>query len=306
MPPAPSSCVLLSTYNGARHLDEQLDSVLVQDVPGVLRVLVRDDGSRDGTIALLEDRARRDPRVVLDAGQNIGVVRSFHQLLADDRAEADYVAFCDQDDVWLPGKLARGIRTLERFGATPALYCARVALVDAALRPLGDSPPIQREPAFENALVENIATGCTIVMNAAARALLLSAWPDRRVNMHDWWAYLVVSAFGHVVYDSEPCLLYRQHGGNVVGARVGWRLWVQRGARFLDGSHRTLASEQAEEFAARYGARLTARHRRTLERFLAGRRSAARRLRYAATADVWRQRTIDSAILRCLYALGRV
>jgi hypothetical protein len=181
------------------------------------------------------------------------------------------------------------------------MYCSRLLLVDDALRPIGRSPLPRRGPAFENALVENIATGCTIVLNAAARQLLLRSLPADGVRMHDWWAYLTLSAFGRVVYDPEPRILYRQHGGNVVGAATGWRRWSQRIERFRSGAHRARTAAQAAAFAALCGASLPPARRRVLDRFVAHTRApATRRVRYALTSDVWRQRPVDSLIFRCL------
>lgn len=298
--------VLLSTYNGARYLREQLDSVLAQEGCDV-RLRVRDDGSSDETLAILAEYARRDARVRYVAEPNVGVVRSFRALIDGADPDAAFVAFCDQDDVWLPGKLARAVARLTPLASGPALYCARLQLVDAELRSLTLSPRPRRPLAFENALVENVATGCSVVLSRAGAAKLRESFVDEHVLMHDWWAYLVISAFGAVVYDDEPALLYRQHGHNVVGGATGVALWRRRVARFSAGAHRGLMSTQALAFAERCGERLAAAERRALDRFLRGIRGGPlRRLGYALTADVWRQRRLDSLILRCLIVLGRV
>lgn len=302
----PRVCVLMSTYNGAAHLREQVDSVLGQ-VGCDVRLLARDDGSRDESVRILEEYALRDARVSVCAEENLGVVASFHSLLLRAGGDCGYVAFCDQDDVWFEDKLARATARLAPLGDEPAMYCSRLALVDATLRPLGLSPLAVRGPAFENALVENIATGCTVVLNRSARTLLLELLAEQDVRMHDWWAYLVLSAFGRVIYDEEPTIQYRQHGGNVVGAATGLARWRQRIDRFRSGAHRSLTSAQAAAFAARCADRLPERHRRVLHSFVsAARGGLARRLWYALTADVWRQRRLDNLVFRCLIVLGRV
>jgi len=226
--------VLLATWQGERHLPAQLNSLASQR--GVeWDLLWRDDGSRDGTVALLNAFAEQVGRTrrLIGPGERLGAARSFMTLLGAVEGEG-LSAFCDQDDVWLPDKLSRAADALDRLPrGIPGLYCARQLLVDDALTPIGLSPLLRRSPAFGNALVQNIATGCTVVMNAEARRLALSVSVPP-MSMHDWWCYLLVSGCGGtVVFDSQPPILYRQHQTNAVGAAAApltraWRA-VQRG-----------------------------------------------------------------------------
>lgn len=222
--------VLMSTYNGQRWLLPQLESILLQLPPDGL-LMVRDDGSRDGSVALVESLG--DPRVRLDRGQNLGFGPSFLSLLAMAPPQASLVLLADQDDVWLPGKLERARSWLAAHRDVPALYGGAKRLVDEHLRPLGDSPPWPRPPGFQNALVENIITGCTAALNGPALRLLQRAGVAQGVHFHDWWLYLVVSAHGVVLVDDEPMLLYRQHGHNHIGQGAGVIGRWQQMARFL-------------------------------------------------------------------------
>jgi hypothetical protein len=131
----------------------------------------------------------------------------------------DIAAFADQDDVWRPEKLARGVAALGAVTAPgPALYSARQMLVDAALRPLGLSAGLRRPTGFPAALAQNVTTGCTIMMNRAAAAAVAGSAPPS-ATLHDWWCYLVVTAGGGtLLHDDEPVVLYRQHPNNTVGA----------------------------------------------------------------------------------------
>lgn len=217
----PDVVILLSTYNGARFLPEQLGSLAAQEGLGGTALLWRDDGSTDGTRALLEGFALPGGRVreAAELSGRLGAARSFLALLAA-APEAPFYAFCDQDDVWLPRKLARAVEQLARLPADqPAFCCGRQQLVDASLQPLGLSPVPRRPLGFGNALAQNVATGCTMVLNAAARRLMAAAPPPPAGSIHDWWCYLMVTgAGGQVIFDPEPGILYRQHGGNVIGA----------------------------------------------------------------------------------------
>ena len=256
--------------------------MLAQDV----ELLVRDDGSTDGTLELLRSRG-----LEAEPGEHVGFVRSFGALLA--RADADYVAFCDQDDVWLPDKISRAVARLEGVSG-PALYCGRLSVVDERLEPLGLSPLPRRGLSFANALVESQAAGCTIVLNREARELV-GELPAEVVS-HDWWAYLVVSAFGELVYDPQPAILFRKHRGQAFGIGVGaidtLRAKLTRGTSVLP---------QVRAFEREYGDRLGEEERRILERFL-----QSPRLRYALRPDVYRQSRRDDALLRAKLALGRV
>jgi glycosyltransferase involved in cell wall biosynthesis len=219
--------ILLSTWNGAAYLTDQLASFLRLNGPD-WRLYWRDDGSEDRSVDIVRAfGAAEGTGRLMDRNDNrgrIGITASFLSLLR--RAPpGSIVAFADQDDVWLPEKLARGVRALEAVAAgTPALYCARQSLVNAALRPIRLSARLTEPPGFPQALTQNIATGCTVMLNADAVSLIAGARepPD---TLHDWWAYLVVTAAGgRVLIDDEPTVLYRQHAGNAVGVPLSpWR-----------------------------------------------------------------------------------
>ncbi len=216
--------ILLSTFNGEFFLDEQLESLLNQTHKDWI-LYWRDDGSHDNTRAVMADFALRagQGRCVELAGpsRNLGSAVSFHALLAavtSSLAADDMVAFADQDDVWLPGKLARGLAAFATVPPTlPALYCARQVLVDARLNRIGLSA-IAAHGGFPASLTQNVATGCTMMLNGAAARQVAASRPPT-VTQHDWWCYLLVTAAGGVLLqDPEPVILYRQHAGNAVGA----------------------------------------------------------------------------------------
>ena len=219
--------ILLSTYDGARFLPEQLASFLEQThADWVLHW--RDDGSGDNSAAVLRAFAAGTGRgrcvEHVDPVGNVGVLASYISLLrgaAPGLGEADAIAFADQDDVWFADKLARGVAMLPALGGA-ALYCARYVLADAALRRIGLSERLRRPAGFPQSLTQNIATGCTILLNAEAVRLIARSAPPAG-TLHDWWCYLMVSAAGGaVVRDETPVMLYRQHAGNAVGATPVW------------------------------------------------------------------------------------
>ncbi|HTW27566.1 MAG TPA: glycosyltransferase family 2 protein [Acetobacteraceae bacterium] len=217
--------VLLSTWNGGRFLPAQLDSLMGQ-THADWRLVWRDDGSTDDTVGLIRDFACRMPAgrfIEAEApGLRRGVTASFLFLLRDAIRTvpgAAAYAFADQDDVWLPEKVARGAAALAAVeGGMPALYCARQVLVDQDLARIGESGPLRDPPGFPAALTQNIATGCTVMLNQAAARLVAASEPPA-MTLHDWWSYLMVAAAGgRLIADDAAVVLYRQHGGNAVGA----------------------------------------------------------------------------------------
>ena len=217
--------ILLSTYQGERYLTPQLHSLLSQTHQDWV-LYWRDDGSTDGTPGLMRDfmaRLEAGRAIALADNGRLGTTESFIRLLR--RAHADgnpLVAFADQDDVWLPEKLTRGVRALAAVAEPlPALYFARQVLVDAGLRRIALSFRLRRPPGFPACLTQNLATGCTVLMNRAAMALVAGSTPPPG-SLHDWWSYIMVSAHGGpLLADPEPTVLYRQHESNAIGAPNG-------------------------------------------------------------------------------------
>ena len=215
----------MGTYNGAEFLPQQLDSLAAQTHKN-WRLWVSDDGSADATHDILRrcQEAWGEDKLCLLAGPGRGFPANFLALAARPDISADYYAWSDQDDVWLPSKLARALVHLAPYGPSrPVLYCGRTILTDREGRDRGFSPLMtRRPPGFANALVQSLAGGNTMVFNQAARELI-AAQPDLSVVTHDWWAYQVVSGCGGMVlYDPEPLVRYRQHGGNLIGQNRGF------------------------------------------------------------------------------------
>jgi glycosyltransferase involved in cell wall biosynthesis len=298
--------IMMSTFNGARFLPELLKSVARQT--GVtVRWWIRDDGSTDSTREILADASKHMNLHVL-TGPNKGVVFSYLELVQTCPQDADLYAFCDQDDVWLPAKLERAAQKISACGTgAPMLYCSRLIVVDSLLRELGLTLMPRRPLGLQNALVQNAATGCTIVMNETALALLQQATPDpKRVVMHDHWAYLVVSALGTVVFDPTPSILYRQHDSNVVGARSGLQASFRRVRRAFDSQRRLALTVQDVELERLYGQAMDNVRTTLVRRCLTGVCAASfrERLLYALTGAVYRQRCIDDIVMKVLISLG--
>jgi len=216
MAPGRNVQILLATYNGGRYLDGQLASLRRQDCADRISLLIRDDGSTDDTVARLE---RFDPgplAITLMRGDNLGVTGCFQALMTAADREAGCFLFCDQDDVWAPGKVTAAVAALPKSDE-PALYCGRSIITDAALKPRGLTAAAPRGPSFRNALIQNIAPGHTMAFNRSLLDVAAQTFDPARAIMHDHWAYLLASALGTVVFDSRPWAWYRTHGANQIG-----------------------------------------------------------------------------------------
>jgi len=297
--------VLMSTYNGERFIEEQVTSILNQLPPEGL-LMVRDDGSRDRTVALI--RGFGDERIALICGANLGFARSFLTLLQQAPPDAEMVMFSDQDDVWLSHKIERAWTHLRAAPSGPVLYCSAQMLVDETLIPLQPTPAWPRPPSYTGALAENIVTGCTAALNADAVQLLRAGGVPEQVHFHDWWMYLVVVSLGTVVVDDEPTLLYRQHGGNLIGRGAGWwGLHLQILRFLLRNDWVGIMLGQIAEFQTRYGDRLRPDQRLVLSQHFEVRNGKAKsRWRTVFGETRWRQTIGNEVLFRVLIACKKV
>lgn len=210
--------ILLSTYNGSRFLTEQIDSITNQDFKGKKVIFIRDDGSTDETINIIEKYKSEkfaSTTIKLVQGNNIGPQRSFMKLI-NTAGDADYYFFADQDDVWLPDKISNAIYSMAN-DQTPSLYCTDYSLTDENLNIICEHS-IKTTPKFKplTALFFNSIPGCTIGMNKSMFHCLQELQLEN-VIMHDAVAVSLCSAVGKIHYSTKPSVLHRIHGKNVVG-----------------------------------------------------------------------------------------
>jgi glycosyltransferase involved in cell wall biosynthesis len=295
--------VLLSTYNGSQFLQQQLTSLYEQSYPNI-KILVRDDGSTDSSRELLANEHLKGAIEQLAEHNNVGATRSFFTLLAHAaQSKTAYIAFCDQDDVWQANKIAQAVSVLSSVADRPALYCSRLEIVNEHLHTLALSAK-PRKIGFGNALVENIAVGCTMVLNRKAMDLLCQQSLPSEVYIHDWWCYLVIAGFGEVIFDDNALIKYRQHGGNAIGAATdSLGVWKRKLARLFNG--RLWISEQAMIFAQLFAEQLPPDERKLLELVCKAKSSFWYRVRLALSTALWRQKQLDNVILRLVILMNR-
>ena len=230
--------IILGSYNGSRFLREQLDSLLKQTHQN-WSLLVTDDGSTDGTLAIVSDFETANPEreIKVIQGPRRGFAKNFLFGLRAAKP-APFYAFCDQDDIWLPERLSMAIETIGGE-LRPAIAGGRTQYISETGELLGLSPLFSRAPSFRNALVQSLFGGNTITMNRAMRDLLVQDIPDAVIVSHDWWGYLLCTGAGGTVhYLAEPTVLYRQHNQNLVGGGTGLAARLDRVKRGLQQQFR--------------------------------------------------------------------
>lgn len=270
----PDVQILLATFNGQSHLEQQLTSLAAQDWPN-FSILASDDGSSDSTLAILERCQSQTGKMQLlpPQGRN-GPKRNFARLMS--ASTAPYVAFCDQDDLWDTNKLSFSMESMFEMErrvppGKPALVYSDLRLIDESGHLLNASlwHKARVRPAnadFGNMLAQNLVTGCSMLANRALLDLALPL-PDAAI-MHDYWLALVASAFGVTTPVPIPTLSYRQHGSNTIGAGKSLNLLQRIKRLFVDpelSSWLPAAAAQARAFRERFGSRLSSRQSTALD-----------------------------------------
>jgi glycosyltransferase involved in cell wall biosynthesis len=231
--------IFMAVYNGEKYLGEQIESIISQSHPD-WSILASDDGSSDDTLNILHAYQQKlgCERLKIFNGPRQGFAKNFISLIQNNLDEGEFFAFSDQDDVWKKEKLSKAIKVLSSIPSdVPAIYCGRTLLVDEDNNFLGYSPLFKKKPSFANALVQSIAGGNTMVFNQSALNLLKKAQYKSEIVSHDWWAYMLITgAGGMVYYDKSPSILYRQHQKNLIGSNKGIFSRLKRLIRVAQGN----------------------------------------------------------------------
>ena len=211
--------VLMSYYNGDRYIREQIQSILNQTYSGMIKILIRDDGSTKTELRKILDEIScpENRQIELIWEENVGPQRSFLRLiqLAD---QAEYYFYADQDDVWLEDKIQNAVQKMQEMQTDVKLYCSNYKITDSDLQVIRESGVTIRENTFQflTALLFNTFPGCVMGMNAGLLNLL-KKMNVKNCMMHDSYTFGTALAAGKVYYDARPGILHRIHQNNVVG-----------------------------------------------------------------------------------------
>lgn len=272
--------ILMATYNGEKYLHKQINSLLAQTYSNI-KIIIRDDGSTDSTVKILKEYQSNNSdkiQIIEDNLGNLGVTQNFNQLVK--YSTADFIAFCDQDDIWLPEKIEKSIYYMnEHLKTSKKSICftySDMKIIDkydvlthhsfwklAYLHP--------KYFTFNRLLMQNIPHGCTILMTKKLKEL---AFPiPKNAILHDHWIALVASAFGAAIPIFEPLVLIRNHGENVTQRKNNHWLRLKRFYKNFSTNeeylkHLMVRIEQAKDFYNVYVDKLSDEKKTILEQFL--------------------------------------
>ena len=215
--------ILLATYNGARFLKEQLDSILNQ-THSDFRLIISDDKSTDKTRSIIEEYAAKDSRIeCYFQKKNLGVIKNFEFLMR--KVENKYFMFSDQDDIWKENKIEKSLEVMEKEEAD--LVYSDLEVVDRDLNTIyksywklkGLDNKVKKYNDFSALYLNNYITGCTMLCKKSFIDLILPLPTRSKYVLHDYWVALIVSQHGKMSYIKEPLIKYRQHKDNKIGSK---------------------------------------------------------------------------------------
>lgn len=298
---APRVNIILSAYNGEKYIEEQLQSLFEQEYQNI-DIYVRDDGSTDATVKILE-KYDQQGKITLIRGENLGFCGSFFSLLRLCE-EGDYWSFCDQDDIWGKEKIKRAVARLERCTdreEVPLLYYSLSTMVDEKGNDLG----VQRPPAgslcFRRALTGTFGVGFSMVINRKLRDAMLQCNPDA-VHSHDWLAGTIALGMGRVIVDRKICAQYRRLDTSVTrisfSRRIRWFLETMKD----EGD----VKERNIEFSRCFYAALPRENQKLLDLFNKEKYSFVLAVQKSFYPARWRPSMSSELAMRILMLIGKV
>ena len=300
--------VLLSTYNGASFLREMLDSIIGQSYENI-EIVVRDDGSKDGTQDILKEYESKNLIHVI-YGENVGMNRSFFGLLKDAEG-ADYYSFAEQDDIWFPENVARAVEHLENEdNHIPQLYTGAFDFYDSEMKYIAKGPRYTHPKSLVRTLVlSQIYLGFTMVINEEMKKLIDES-DTLNLNMscyHDYWLSLLGLSLGNIVYDPVATVKYRRHENNVSTFKNNfWAIQKGRFQRFLFGNELKAYCESNEYFYELYKDKMGEENRKSFELFIKKRYNFKKAIKKCFFPERYRDSLFDEIGLRLLFLIGKM
>lgn len=295
--------VLISTYNGAKYIKEQLDSIFAQTYQE-FRVYIRDDGSSDDTLNIIADYIKNQHlqnRVTVIEGANVGFCCSFFELLKVAK-DGDYWAFCDQDDVWYPDKLLLAVNWMRgKEPDMPLLYHSAFSIGNEDLSEITKYEPAPFRYQFYNSITSNVFFGFAITINRALYERLVLADPTQ-IKYHDWFAAMITAAFGYYHISHQIMAVHRQHEHNY--SPLYFFSKIPHGIKLLKGD--SFYTRNAQEFMRLFGDELEPEDHEIVSWFAREKYSFSLALKKAFYPKRWNPQLPVELVLRCLMLIGRI
>ncbi len=297
--------VLLSSYNGEKYIDAQIKSILNQKTNHTVNLLIRDDGSSDNTIAIINKYIQEYPnRIELIKGENIGYIKSFFELIkvADNY---DYYALSDQDDVWLENKIDVGIQYLmKEDNSIPLLYGSTSYLVGDDLKPYGKTQEQLKEITFYNTIIQNFFPGHNQIMNQKLLDELKKEIDYSKIYVHDSWITNVAMLCGKLIFNNDSFTYYRQHQENEIGFGKGTLGWIKERLKRIKKSDNKKYANQINYFFHIYKEKMSSNQYKEINKFITNQKNYILRFKYILKSKLYRQRNIETLLFKVLYLIG--
>ena len=296
-----SVAIILGFYNGKNHINDQIKSILNQTHKNI-KIFIYDDNSPIS----LEKSDLKDNKLekikIIRRETNVGFAKNFLYGLKELEDEFEFYAFSDQDDIWEVEKLEKALNTFSFKNTNkPMLYCSRTAYYNSDCSvELGSSKIFKKPPIFENALLQNIAAGNTIVMNKAAREIVSKTLKSGEFVSHDWWCYQIISAVGgEIIFQKDKTVRYRQHQNNIIGKNSSFTEKLERFYFFLNGRFKSWCDTNIENLYKNKN-HITKNNLKTLHHFENARkaRNPFYKIRNYLDSGVYRQSKLENMILK--------
>lgn len=277
--------VLMSTYNGEKYIEEQIESIISQKGDFELELFVRDDGSTDRTIEILK-KYERLGKLHYYKGNNIGPALSFLELLRNYK-EYDFYAFSDQDDYWKQGKVKEAVEKMEE-SRKPILYFSNAEVVNCKLEYLGKKV-YKKNPiiSIETLSCAGGILGCTVLINNALAKMIQMYKCPENVIMHDYYiAEVCLSLGGKIIYDCNSYIKYRQHSDNVVGVTNGKISAIYDRIKKIISKNKIGIDDQAKEILKIYGKNIEGKEKKWLEQVAMYKKTTINRIKLSLSRKV--------------------
>lgn len=293
--------VLLSTYNGEKYVAEQIHSILTQTYKNLVLV-IRDDGSSDKTKKIVKEFADKYENIRMVEGKNMGFIKSFFELLKYE--QADYYAYADQDDIWLPEKISLAVKSLEQYPETmPNMAFSNSDYYNVNMELIKEGEK-NKTFSFINSLYECVSQGMTMVINQTAKDMILDFVPEK-VFFHDWWTYMICSGMGNVAYDNVTTVKYRRDGKNATAEGEGFLKVLEWRIKnlFGKGGMKDIKMQQ-REFKRLFYNKVGPDEQKILDIFVQEKYSLKGALRKATYPNSLRRSKLADIAVRILFVFG--
>ena len=293
-----SIAVVLAYFNGEDYIKEQVNSILNQTIECTNLYISDDNSIKKLKKTDLNLENKKSHRVhIYNRKKNYNYSKNFLLTLHEIPNKYNFYSFSDQDDIWFEDKLEKAIEKITEYPEeTPVLYCGRSLIEYQGKKHIKKLSTLHsKKPSFSNSLVQNIGGGNTMVMNRAAKKIVVDSFSIEKVISHDWWIYQVLTSCGGIViYDPKPYLIYRQHKNNLISTNNNWRGRLNRIMGLLKGNYKDWNSMNIKALE-KNSKLITNENKKLLSFFIKSRKgNFLKRLYYLKLSRVYRQNLLGN------------